>query len=95
MVGPEMRDAKPGEYFHVMNGQDMIGGIAGPAQRNPNAPPHWLIYFEAAGCKAATDKAKSLGGRAYVENMKIGESGYSSVIADPQGATFGLHSRHA
>ena len=94
VAGSDQREATPGDYFHIMNGNEMIGGIMPAEQRDPGAPPHWLVYFEAASCSEATDRAKFLGATPYVENMAAGENGHISVIADPQGAVFGIHSRH-
>ena len=95
VTGKDMVEAAPGDYFHIMNGADMIGGVGPASQRDPNTPPHWLIYFEAASCSEATAKATGLGATAYVQNMQIGESGWISVFADPQGATFGIHATKA
>ena len=92
--GRQMNPAKPGQYFHIVNGgtmDKMIGGIPPAEQVDPNAHPAWLIYVEAEDCAAATKKAVSLGGAAYVDSMAIGEEGIISVIADPQGAVFALH----
>jgi uncharacterized protein len=89
--GRSMHPAKPGEYFHIMNGESMIGGIPPSGQVDPKAHPAWLIYIEVADCALATKKAVSLGGRAYVDTMEIGQEGRISVIADPQGAVFALH----
>ena len=95
VTGKDMVDAAPGDYFHIMNGVDMIGGVGPASQRDPNTPPHWLTYFEAASCAEATAKATGLGATAYVQNMQIGESGWISVLADPQGAMFGIHATKA
>jgi predicted enzyme related to lactoylglutathione lyase len=89
--GKAMNPPKPGDYYHIVNGADFIGGIPGPQHRDPHVPPHWMIYVEVADCKATTTKAKSLGARAYVEPMVIGQEGWMSVLADPQGAVFALH----
>lgn len=70
-----------------------IGGITPAQQRDPNSPPPWLAFFEAARCREATDRAKFLGATPYVENMEISEEGHVSVMADPQGAAFGIHSK--
>jgi len=83
--------ARPGDYYHIVNGADFIGGIPPSDQRNAQAPPHWLIYFEVEDCAAATARAKGLGARAYVEPMAVGENGWVSVLADPQGAVFATH----
>ena len=93
--GKDLVDAAPGDYFHIMNGVDLIGGVGPASQREPNSPPHWLVYFTAASCADATAKAIGLGGTAHVQNMQIGEEGWISVIADPQGAMFGIHATQA
>jgi len=89
--GKSMNPAKPGGYFHIMNGDAMIGGIPPSGQVDPNAHPAWLMYVETTDCAASTKKAVSLGARVYVDTMAVGENGWISVIADPQGAVFALH----
>jgi uncharacterized protein len=91
VAGKSMHPAKPGEYFHIMNGERMIGGIPPPDHVDPHAHPAWLLYVEVADCAVSTKTAISLGGRAYVDTMQVGENGRISVIADPQGAVFALH----
>ena len=59
-----MTPASPGDYYHIVNNTQMIGGVAPPEQRDPNTPPHWLTYFAVADCAAATRKAVSLGATA-------------------------------
>lgn len=77
-------------YLHIKNGEDFIGGIP-PAQfRDPNAPPHWLLYFLVTDSDAATAKAKELGATVYMEPMSMENVGRWSVAADPQGAVFAL-----
>jgi predicted enzyme related to lactoylglutathione lyase len=89
--GKDMTPAKPGDYYHIVNGTQMIGGVAPPEQRDPNAPPHWLLYIHVESCAGTTAKAKSLRAMPYVESMDVGTDGVISVIADPQGAVFGIH----
>ena len=91
VAGRSMNPARPGEYFHIVNGEDMIGGIPPPEHVDPQAHPAWLMFVEVADCAATTKQAAALGGRAYVDTMEIGENGRVSVIADPQGAVFAIH----
>ena len=79
-----------GGYLHIKNGEKHIGGIPSAEQRNPNAPPHWLLYFMVTNCDASTAKAKELGATVYVPPMSMEGVGRWSVIADPQGAVFAL-----
>jgi uncharacterized protein len=77
-------------YLHIKNGEEFIGGIPPKEQRDPNAPPHWLIYILVSDCDASTAKAKELGARIYAGPMTIEKVGRITVLADPQGAVFAL-----
>lgn len=92
VTGKDMTPAGPDDqYPHIAHNGDLIGGLPGPQERDPNAPPHFMVYWSVADVAASTAKAKSLGANAFVENMDIGENGKISVMADPQGAVFALH----
>src|SRR5262249_50716061 len=85
----------PGEhdtsgYLHISNGDEFIGGIPPAAHRNPNAPPHWLLYFQVDNCDASTAKAKELGAKVHLEPMTMEGVGRWSIIGDPHGAVFSL-----
>lgn len=81
----EGKDAS-NSYLHITNGDRMIGGIQPAQERNPNAPPHWLIYFYVADVDASAAKAKELGATFYVPPMTVEGVGRMAVMADPQGA---------
>ena len=55
------------------------------------APPHWLSYLAVDDVDETAVRALSMGGRAYVEPQAIPGGGKFAVLADPQGATFGIH----
>jgi len=80
----------PSGYLHIKNGGEFIGGIQTSAQRNPNAPPHWLAYFLVSDCDASAARAKELGAHLLVEPMSLEKVGRFSIVADPQGAVFAL-----
>src|SRR5437763_165577 len=54
------------------------------------APPHWNNYVAVESADAASEKAKSLGGRVMKEPNDIPNVGRFSVVGDPQGAMFNL-----
>lgn len=83
-------DANESGYLHIVNGEHHIGGIPPERHRNPNAPPHWLIYFHSDDTDASTKKAVELGARVLVPPMTMEQVGRWSVVADPQGAIFAL-----
>lgn len=86
-----LKDEKdPSGYIHIKNGEHFIGGIPPSSHRNPNAPPHWLLYFQVADVEAATTKAAQLGGKILMPARKMENVGTWSIVADPQGAVFSL-----
>jgi predicted enzyme related to lactoylglutathione lyase len=92
VTGKDPKPAGPGdEYPHIMLGDAMLGGLPPPEQRDPDAPPHFLIYISVDDVAASTERATALGATVFVESMDIGDSGIISVMADPQGAVFALH----
>ena len=60
-----------------------------PANR-PKAHPHWLNYLRVEDADKTTAKVLALGGRVLVEPHVDRQGGKVSVVADPQGAPFGL-----
>ena len=67
--------------------------IAGGMEMNPmvpaEVPSYWLVYFEVADVDAAFGKATGLGARELVAPMDF-PGGRFAIVADPQGASFGL-----
>jgi len=60
-----------------------------PANK-PNVHPHWLNYVRVDDAVAMSAKAVALGGRVLVEPRVDRHGGKIAVVADPQGAPFGL-----
>jgi hypothetical protein len=85
-----MAPAKPGDYYHIVNGKDFIGGIPPSAHRDPNMPPHWLIYFDVADCDRTIAQVTSLGGRVVMPAMTMGNVRRFAILADAQGAIFAI-----
>ena len=86
-----MKDPKdPAGYIHIKNGEHFIGGMLPAEYRNPNAPPHWLLYVHVADVAAATGKAEQLGGKVLMPPSTMENVGTWSIIADPQGAVLAL-----
>jgi hypothetical protein len=85
------RDEKdPSGYLHIKNGEEFIGGIPPAHLRNPDAPPHWLIYFLVESCDASAAKAKDLRAQHLLPPQSIPKVGRMSIVKDPQGAVFAL-----
>lgn len=80
----------PSGYLHIKNGEDFIGGIPPAAHRNPQTPPHWLIYFLVADVAASAAKAGNLGAKILMLPKDMAGVGTWAIIADPQGAVFAV-----
>jgi uncharacterized protein len=67
-------------------------GTGGGMLKNPipGAPSSWVPYVLVDDVKAATAKAKSLGGQVMRENIEVPEMGWFSIVTDPTGAMLGL-----
>jgi hypothetical protein len=88
--GKSMIAAKPGSYYHIVNRGEFMGGIPPADHRAPNTPAHWLVYFGVADCDAAAAKATALGGKVLHGPMAMENVRSFAVLADPEGAAFGI-----
>jgi len=77
-------------YLHIVNGENYIGGVPPARHRNPNAPPHWLLYFAVADVDETFRKAEGMQARVLLPPMDFEGVGRVAMLADPQGAVFAL-----
>lgn len=78
-------------YWEVkVDGQSEAGIMPMPEMVPPEVPSYWLPYFTVTDAKGAAAKAAGLGGRVLVGPLEVPGDLWFSVVADPQGATFGL-----
>jgi predicted enzyme related to lactoylglutathione lyase len=56
----------------------------------PGGPAGWLAYVEVDDIHAATERAKSLGGKVMKDVTEVMGMGWLSFIQDPTGAVLGL-----
>jgi uncharacterized protein len=75
-------------YTMIKVGEGTVGGL----MKNPipGAPSMWVPYVDVADLKAATDKAKSLGGTVMKEKTEVGGHGSFTIVSDPAGGMIGL-----
>jgi predicted enzyme related to lactoylglutathione lyase len=76
-----------GTYTMIKVGEGTGGGIM---KKIPDGPPGWLAYVEVDDIRAATKKAKSLGGEVMKDATEVIGMGWLSFIRDPTGAVLGL-----
>lgn len=80
----------PSGYLHIKNGEEFIGGIPPAAYRNPQFPPHWMIYFLVSDCDSSAQKAQQLGASLPLPPQSMTNVGRFAIVKDPQGAVFAL-----
>jgi uncharacterized protein len=76
-----------GSYTMIKVGAGTGGGIM---KQIPGGPSGWLAYVEVDDINAATQKAKSLGGKVMKDVTEVMGMGWFSFIQDPTGAVLGL-----
>ena len=79
--------ASHGGYTMIKVGQGTGGGMM---KQVPGGPSGWVAYVEVDDIRAATDKAKSLGGKVMKDVTEVTGMGWFSFIQDPTGAVLGL-----
>jgi hypothetical protein len=80
-------DVPAGSYTLVKVGTGTGGGMM---KQIPGGPSGWLAYVEVEDIHAATQKAKSLGGKVMKDVTEVMGMGWFSFIQDPTGAVLGL-----
>jgi predicted enzyme related to lactoylglutathione lyase len=93
VFGWDPRDQDVGEatYTVFYLGEAPVGGMMAMSEGVPEEmPAYWLTYFTVEDCDAAVEKAKELGGSITMDAMQMEGVGRFAVVADPQGASFGV-----
>jgi predicted enzyme related to lactoylglutathione lyase len=87
-------DFEGGAYTVIRVGDKSNGGIRPMGEMESGIPPNWLVYFAVEDCDSTAVKAGNLGANVLVSPMDVpvAENSRIAVVADPQGAAFGLFS---
>jgi predicted enzyme related to lactoylglutathione lyase len=72
-----------------VEGQSIAGLMPVPSAVPSEVPSHWLVYFGVDDVDAAVGRASDLGAAVLAPAMDF-PGGRFAVVADPQGAPFGL-----
>jgi uncharacterized protein len=80
-------------YVMFTHGGAPVAGIFGltDEMKQQGTPPNWMPYVESNDVDDTVRKATSLGGRVLAPPGDIPEVGRYAVLADPQGAVFGVY----
>jgi uncharacterized protein len=83
--------ADPGRQHLLLASDNYARASANtPPANKPTAHPHWLNYVRVDDAVAMAAKVVALGGRVLVAPQVDRHGGKVAVVADPQGAPFGL-----
>lgn len=78
------------DYHLATSDGDMVAGLMVTPGDAGEVPPHWLVYFGVDDADKATADTGAAGGRTYMAPADIPGTGRFAVLADPQGAAFGV-----
>lgn len=92
IFGWQMRDAGMEGFAYTIAhaAAEPVSGIYDSAAGAPGPAPLWLVYLTVSDADAAAQKATALGGRILTGPADIPGTGRFAVLADPQGAPFGV-----
>jgi predicted enzyme related to lactoylglutathione lyase len=85
---PMGENMPPYTEFQI-DGQSIAGGMEMNPQVPAQVPSYWLVYFGVSDVDETARRAKESGAQEMVPPMDF-PGGRFAVLADPQGATFGL-----
>jgi uncharacterized protein len=85
----EMGEGAPPYTEFQLGGQSIAGGTEMPPMVPAEVPSYWLIYFAVGDVDSSCQQAVAAGARELVAPMDF-PGGRFAVLADPQGAAFGL-----
>lgn len=77
-----------GEPYGLLDVGDV--SVAGATTSSGALPPHWVVYFGVADLDAAVVRLTELGGTLLEPQVAAKGVGRWAIVADPQGAGFGL-----
>lgn len=77
-------------YLLASRDADMVAGMMALGDQTGAPPPNWTIYFAADDCDAVAAATEQAGGKVYHQPTDIPGTGRFAIVADPQGAVFGI-----
>lgn len=92
ILGWQVRDSgmEGFDYRLARADGDMVAGMMSNATQMGNPPPNWVIYFAVDDCDSTVAAIRAAGGKVHMGPDGAPGMGRYAVVADPQGAVFGL-----
>jgi predicted enzyme related to lactoylglutathione lyase len=88
--GTMVQDMGPMQYTTFTNEGRPAAGMYKPSPEQGDMPPSWTAYFAVADCDASAERVQELGGAVVAPPADIPGVGRFAIVADPQGAVFGI-----
>lgn len=81
-----------GFTYHLARTGDgaLVAGMMGPDAQPDGVAPNWLVYLAVDSADQAATRARAIGGAVLNPPADIPGTGRFAVLADPQGAAFGV-----
>jgi predicted enzyme related to lactoylglutathione lyase len=86
----EVQDMGGMQYTTFANDGRPAGGMYQPGAEQAGMPPAWVVYFAVDDCDQAAEQVVALGGAVVSPAHDVPGVGRFAIVADPQGATFGI-----
>ncbi len=90
---PEDTPIGPGGFYTLfkLEGRN-VGGmyVQMKDQREQGIPPNWMLYVASDNADSTVAQAKAIGFTVYAGPFDVMDKGRMAIVADPQGATFGV-----
>ncbi len=83
-------DLGPVRYTEFLLGERPVGGMQRITEDWGPVPAHWLVFFAVDDCDGTAAHAKALGATVKMPPTELPRMGRFAVLADPEGATFGV-----
>lgn len=77
-------------YHLATSDGDMVAGAMEPPPDAGGMPPFWMLYFAVDDADATVAAIEAAGGRVHRAPADIPGTGRFAIVADPQGAGFGI-----
>lgn len=78
------------DYHLASSDKDMVAGMMAMPDDVPQMPPFWMIYFGVNDADQAVSDATAAGASVHRPPADIPGTGRFALLADPQGAGFGI-----
>ncbi|WCR10568.1 VOC family protein [Paracoccus stylophorae] len=92
LFGWKIEDAGMAGFDYRLASRDgnMVAGMMPMPDDAPDMPPFWMVYFGVDDADRATQAATGAGARVHRPPADIPGTGRFALLADPQGAAFGI-----